>query len=296
MNARATFLSLMAAFGWLTLAGVAPAQEDRSAATATAEAPSASGTAAGTDQPIEVQADQALEWHRDEKAYVARGNAVATRGDVSVRADTLTAYYRERPDGGTEIYRLSAEGNVVIAAPEQKAFGDRGVYDVDQEVAVLTGDDLRLTTPQDVVTARDSLEYWRTRNLAVARGDAVATRGDSRVRADRLVGLLENNAKGNLEMTRIDAEGGVVITTPKDVARGNQGTYDVAKRVAVLTGDVKITRGKNQLNGTAAEVDLETGISRILSGSGKDKGRVRGLFVPGQEAGAGAAPPKGNAP
>lgn len=237
--------------------------------------------------PVAIDADQALEWHKERQAYVARGNAVATRGDLSVRADTLTAYYRELPTGGTEIYRLSAEGGVVIKAPRQTAYGDRGVYEVDRQVAVLTGQGLRLETEQDVVTAKDSLEYWREQNLAVARGDAVAVRGDNRVRADRLVGLLQENEQGDLDLTRIDAEGSVVITTPTDVARGDQGTYDMTQRVAVLTGDVKITRGRNQLNGNAAEVDLETGISRILSGPEGGKGRVRGLFVPGQEAGQG---------
>jgi lipopolysaccharide export system protein LptA len=122
----------------------------------------------------------------------------------------------------------------------------------------------------------------------VARGDALAVRGDNRVRADRLVGLLESGPEGHMALSRIDAQGDVLITTPTDVARGAKGTYDIDRKLALLTGGVKITRGESQLNGTAAEVDLETGISRILSGEGDGKGRVRGLFVPGQQAGEGA--------
>lgn len=238
--------------------------------------------------PLRVDADESIEWHQDQQAYVARGNAVAQRGTLTIAADVLIAYYRERPAGGTEIWRLAAEGDVHIATPTQEAFGDRGVYDLDRKVAVLTGESLRLVTPTDVVTARDSLEYWETERLAVARGNAVATRADSRVRADLLVGLLEDDGTGNLAMRRIDAQGNVVITTPTDVVRGEHGIYDIADNRAVLSGDVRITRGESQLNGARAEVDFDTGVSRLLAGpSGGPTGRVQGLFVPGQEPGAG---------
>jgi len=235
----------------------------------------------GGDRPIEVVAEGGLEFHDKERVAIARGGAVASQGDLTVKADTLAAFFRKTADGGNEIYRLTAEGGVEIRTPTQTAVGDRGVYDVDRQVAVLTGDDLRLTTEEDTVTARESLEYWRTQNLAVARGDAVATRGDNKVRADRLVGLLQD-ADGALDLTRIDAEGGVVITTPKEVARGERGSYDIGSRKAVLTGNVRVTRGDNQLIGGAAEVDLETGISRLLAGpqAEAEKTRVRGLFIP----------------
>ncbi|HYE48445.1 MAG TPA: LptA/OstA family protein [Azospirillaceae bacterium] len=268
-----------------------PAAQPPAAPTGAAEAPASAVT--GT---VDITADEAFEWHEDSQAIVARGNVVATRGEVTMRADTLTAYYRKLPQGGNEVYRLGVEGNVEIRSPKQQAYGDRGVYDVDKEVAVLTGDNLRLVTETDTVTAKDALEYWRGRNLIVARGDAVAVRGDNRVRADQLVGLLQENAEGQLEMTRIDAQGAVVISTPKEVARGAAGTYDVKGQLATLNGDVKVTRGQSQLNGSAAEVNLATGVSRMLAGQQQGgQGRVRGLFVPGQEIGPRKQPATGGA-
>lgn len=247
----------------------------------------------GGRAPVNVVADESLELYQNEKAVVARVNAVATRGDLRVRADTLTAFYRELPNGDTEIYRVLAQGAVEITSPNQKAFGAQGVFDIDRDVAVLTGGDLRFVTANDVVTARDSLEFWRTENLAVARGDALAVRGDNRLKADRLVGLLEQNKQGQLDLSRIDAEGSVVITTPRDVVRGSKGTYDITSELALLTGDVKITRGRNQLNGNAAQVDLKTGVSRLLAAPpGQPGGRVRGLFVPEEgQGGQGARQP-----
>lgn len=261
------------------------------AAPAIAQGQSTGGVVGSDDSlPLAVDADQSIEWHQEQKAYVARGNAVATRGDMQVSSDVLIAYYREIPAGGTEIWRLAAEGNVLLSTPTQKVEGDRAVYDIDRRVAVVTGDGLRLTTPTDVVTARDSLEYWEDRRLAVARGDAVAVRNQNKVNADLLVGQFEEGATGSLEMRRIDAQGDVVITTPTDVARGERGVYDLSTEVATLTGGVRLSRGKNQLNGDAAEVNMKTGVSRLVNTG--SPGRVRGLFVPGEQPGTpgGAAP------
>ena len=97
--------------------------------------------------------------------------------------------HRLGPDtGGNEIYRVQAEGNVRIFTPTDQAQGDRAVYDMDQAVLVMTGRDLKLTTPNDVLTARDSLEYWSQKHMAVARGNAVVVTNDGRrVAADTLV-------------------------------------------------------------------------------------------------------------
>src|SRR5271167_2814340 len=46
--------------------------------------------------PIAIDADEGIEWRRDEKVYIATGNAKAVRGDVTVTAHRLIAYYRER--------------------------------------------------------------------------------------------------------------------------------------------------------------------------------------------------------
>jgi lipopolysaccharide export system protein LptA len=250
------------------------------AAVAPARAQLLQGT--GDDQvPVTVEADQGIEWIRDSSTYVARGNAKATRGDTRVSADTLTARYREKPDGTTEIFRLEADGNVVIATPRERATGDRAVYDLDKANVVLTGRDLRFQNAGDVITARDSLEYRQGQRVAIARGDATAIRENQRIRADTLVARFEERTKGGSTLAIVEANGNVVITTPQEVARGREGVYNADKGTATLTGDVRITRGKNQLNGERAVVNLKTGISRLLpAGAGGE--RVKGLFTPGK--------------
>ena len=236
--------------------------------------------------PITVEANQGIEWLREEKMYRARGDAIARRGDVTVYADELAAHYRDKKtssgEGKSEIWRLDAVGNVRIVSPNEAAFGDRARYDADEAVLVLVGDDLRFETPDQIVTARDSLEYWEQKQLAVARGDAnaKATDEEKEISADVLTLVFQSDSRGELKARRMDAFGNVVIMTPQEVARGDQGVYDVATGIATLDGHVKITRGENQVNGDRAEVDLNTGISRLLATNDGTGNRVHGLLVP----------------
>lgn len=250
------------------------------------------GPSEGGKSPVDIQADNAIEWHQDAKAYVARGHASATRGKTTVYADVLTAYYRETKDKGNDVYRMTAEGNVHLVTPTQQVFGEHGVYDTDRKVGVMTGSGLKLVTQNDVVTARDSLEYYDETKLAVARGDAIAVRGQDRMRSDTMVAQFKEDANGNQVMERIDGIGGVVITTATDVAICKRVMYQVSTDIAVLVDDVKITRGDDQINGDAAEMNMKSHVNRVLSGGR----RVEGLLNPQDkdkkpgEAKAGAKP------
>jgi len=228
-----------------------------------------------SDGPLEINADDGIEWQRDTKAYIARGNARAARSGVEVLADTLTAFYRDgKEGGGQEVFRIDADGNVRVSSKTEKAFGDRGVYHVDKSVFVLVGGKLRLETASAVITARDSLEYWDERQLAVARGEAIVVGSDGRLRADILTAHIAKDGKQDIK--QIDAFGNVLVSTGTEIARGDEGVYNPRTEIATLCGNVKITRGKNQMNGTCAEVNLKTGISRLVGGGR----RVKGVFKP----------------
>ncbi|MFV1849365.1 MAG: LptA/OstA family protein [Thalassospira sp.] len=229
---------------------------------------------------LEVESDNGIEWRRNEQILIARGNAVAKRGTSRVDADELQALYRDR-DGNSEIYRIIAIGNVKLSSDTDVATGDKAVYDIDEAVVVLTGENLQYKTPKETLTARDSLEYWETERVAVARGDAVAVSEDRTLRGDILTARFEPTKAGGNELSRIDGQGNVNIRTSTDFVVGDQGVYDAKTGIATLIGSVKITREGNQLNGDRAVVDLNTGISRLTAnGNGDGKARVRGLLVP----------------
>jgi lipopolysaccharide export system protein LptA len=67
----------------------------------------------------------------------------------------------------------------------------------------------------------------------------------------------------------------VSISTPEDSAKGNEAVYDAKTGVATLCGNVEIRRGPSVLKGKCAEVNLNTGVSRLIGGGGSVKGLVQ---------------------
>ena len=265
--------------------------------------------------PIEVTARDGIEWRQNDQVVIARGAAQGVRGGVTIDADLLLARYRPRggapvearppsegPGGASEIWRLEAEGSVVITTATDRAEGDRAIYDLDQAVMVLTGNILRLTSPDNVLTARDSVEYWPQRRMAVARGDAVVvTKDDRRVRADVLVAYFreapteatatrpqptraapEASPGSSSNLDRVEAFGRIEIRTPTEVVRGDTGIYTPPNSIARLLGNVRIVRGDNVLTGCEAIVNMDTGISRLVACPNVP---VRGIIVPGEGQG-----------
>ncbi|HKF72128.1 MAG TPA: LptA/OstA family protein [Stellaceae bacterium] len=293
---------------------MAPALAQGPAAKAPPASTERSGSMLGFDlgsdskKPIAIEADQGIEWQQTNHLYIARGHATAKRGNGSVTADTLTAHYRSVPkpqgaaatqtdagktdafDSGTQIYLVEAEGHVELSGGDnQHAYGDRGVYDVDAGTMVLTGSDLRLTTKQDTVTARDSLEWHDKDQLAVARGNASAIREGKHISADVMTAEVTRDEKGAQHISRIDAEGNVFVSSQDQSGRGDRGVYNVDTGITTLIGHVKLTRGQNELRGQYAVVDMNKSIYRLLGAPPSDTltssrpTRVEGLFVPRQQ-------------
>jgi lipopolysaccharide export system protein LptA len=263
-----------------------PAQGASSGGSAGAAAPLSgfSGLEAGNSKaPIEIDANDGIEWLRDQNVYIARGNARAARGDLSVTADTLTAHYRNEADGKTRVYLIEADGHVVLVSKNSQIVGDKALYDVAKGSAIITGKKLRASSKDQYVTARDSLEYWETQGAVIARGDAVAANPQQQIYADLLTGYFKPDASGTKKLYQVEANGNVTILSKGNVARCLKAVYNLENDVATLEGGVKITRGKNQLNGEHAVYNLKTGQAKITAGAGG--GRVKTLLVPGGDSG-----------
>lgn len=240
----------------------------------------------GTALPVAIEADQGVEWRQNEQVYIARGNATAKRGETSVRADTLTAHYRRTADNRQEIWKITAEGAVKITTPKETITSDTAEYMVETGVFTLRGKPVKLDNGKGVLTAALVVYNSKVR-VANVTGGAQVVEDKKRVRADRFVAYFKDDA-GKQSLKRVEAIGNVVITTPTEIARGNRGDYDAETQVATLTGNVRLTRGDNQLNGDRAVVNMKSGISRLLADSGAPSSspgqgkRVRVLIMPGQ--------------
>lgn len=228
--------------------------------------------------PIEVYADNGIEWQQDTLTFLARGNARAIRGEVNVYGEELRAFYRKLSDGSTEIWRLDVTGNVRIVTPGEKAYGDKGVYDVDNAILVLTGKKVRFLTLNDEVIADQQIEYWERKQMAVARGNAHVMSEDKDLKADIIVAYLKKNNAGKSSVHRVEAFDNVNIKTAKEEAISDRGVYNVESGIATLTGSVKIVQDRNQLEGCKAEVNMNSGISKMFSCANKGGAQVGGVF------------------
>jgi lipopolysaccharide export system protein LptA len=259
-------------------------------------------------EPVTIDATKGIEWHQAEKIYVARGNAKVTRGDLTVEADVLTAHYRGEPgkgggakgggvpsptgaltQAGSSVWKVTAAGHVRIVQKDKTVTGGHGVYNLDTGVFLLTGGHLKMVTASETITAEKKIEYRSREKKAIVEGHAVAIKDNKRITAERFTAYFGTGPGGNLQIERVVAEGGVEVRTPTEVARARRALYNHQTGIAELIGGVKLTRGDNQLNGHRAEINLKTGVSRLLA-SEEGTGRVRGLFIPNGATGGQATP------
>lgn len=235
------------------------------------------GLLAQSGLPLSIEADRGVEWRRKDQVYIARGNATARQGKTSIRADELKAHYRKGTENKTRFWKVAATGNVDIRTEKETASGESAVYFVDSGIFVLRGRNLKLSNASQTITATDRIEYRSKELRAYVIGNAKVVDGDRIVRASRFVAHLKDVAGDKVALRRIEAEGGVVITTGTEVIQADRGDYNSESKLATLTGNVKLTRCENQLNGEKAVVDLKTGVSRMV-------GRVKVLLVPGNSS------------
>lgn len=142
--------------------------------------------------------------------------------------------------------------------------------------------------PIEIISDRLVLE--QNQQVATFTGNVDAVQGETRLRSDKMRVFYTTNeaaqASGNKQsVSRIDAEGNVVITKPGETAQGDKGTYDLTTRKLMLQGNVVLTRGENVVRGDRLDSDLATGVSTVSvtqtpTAAGKSDQRVRALFAP----------------
>ncbi|MES1154865.1 MAG: lipopolysaccharide transport periplasmic protein LptA [Pseudorhodoplanes sp.] len=137
-----------------------------------------------------------------------------------------------------------------------------------------------------------SLEVRDKDKVATFSGDVRVVQGDTNMRCQTLVVYYDqekspNNLKaadpgpkGQQQIRRLEAKGGVTVTQKDQVATGETANFEMKTNTVVLNGNVVVTQGQNVLRGDRLVVDLTSGISHVESGKPGQGGRVQGLFVP----------------
>ena len=165
---------------------------------------------------------------------------------------------------------------ILIAAALATAVLGAGLAQAQNGVSALKGHDSK--APIDVDAAR--LEAQDRADRAIFSGNVVVRQGTLTLRTARLT-LAYANTNG-IDINRIDASGGVVITSPSETARGDFAVYDLNNRLITMVGNVRLERNGSYLNGGRLTLNLDNGRAVMdggLRGINQSGGRVTGRFT-----------------
>lgn len=134
--------------------------------------------------------------------------------------------------------------------------------------------------PIDIDAAR--IEVRDRENQAIFSGDVRVRQGNMNLAAPTLRVFYERGQGSNPVIQRVDAQGGVTLTSPSERASAAYGVYDVTDRQLTMIGNVVLNRGDSVLRGQRLAIDLESGRSTLdgaATAGSSPSSRVTGRFV-----------------
>ena len=126
--------------------------------------------------------------------------------------------------------------------------------------------------PVDIIA--DEMQWNDDQKVAYAIGNAIATQGEKKISADKLIVHLDQEEDTN-EIILIEAEGNVIFTNKKEVATGKIAKYDFIKNNIIIENTVTLKRDDNIMKGELLVMDLNTGLSQITSDKSTKKVKMR---------------------
>lgn len=135
--------------------------------------------------------------------------------------------------------------------------------------------------PVDV--AADRIEVQDRADRAIFSGNVDVRQAALRLNAARLT--VAYSSSGGIQIQRLDASGGVTLTSPSETARSQFAIYDLDARVITMLGGVTLVRGDSRVQGGRLVLDLDSGRA-VMDGSATGA-------APGPQAPGTTAPPTG---
>ncbi len=145
----------------------------------------------------------------------------------------------------------------------------------------------------DVFFDADRIEVQDRADRAILSGNVRVRQGPLTLNAARLtVAYAKTSGSGTgsgVDVERLDATGGVVVSSATETARGDIAIYDLTRRIITMLGDVTLVQRQNELRGGRLVIDLNTGRA-VVDGRSVDgapegaigtssNGRVSGRFT-----------------
>ncbi len=154
-----------------------------------------------------------------------------------------------------------------------------GQPSVAQEATSATKTTAKTVAPKPVDIESDQMEIRDKEKKAIFRGGVIAKRPDQTLKCDTLVvdygEVKQADGSTKTDVTKLDAQGHVVIITLKETITGEWAKLDVKSNILEVGGDdVTVKQGATILRGKHLNANLDTGQMELTGG------RVKGSFLP----------------
>jgi lipopolysaccharide export system protein LptA len=146
----------------------------------------ASGFEINKKDPIYITADW-MEVDQNKNTITYKGRVVTIQADMTMRSETLTAYYDPETK---QMKQIVAEGKVNATQGNRVATGDKAVFDDRSKTVTLTGSPVMRQGNSQVTGTK--VVYYMDQDRAIAEGD-----GNVRVQATIFPEELKNQDNGN---------------------------------------------------------------------------------------------------
>lgn len=132
--------------------------------------------------------------------------------------------------------------------------------------------------PVDV--AADRIEVLDRSDRAIFSGNVDVRQGNLRLVAPRIVVSYADTS--GIDVQRLEASGGVTVTSQNETARSQFAIYDLNRRIVTMLGGVTLSRSDSTVRGGRLVIDLDSGRAVMDGGTAGAPGSATGGRVTGR--------------
>lgn len=135
---------------------------------------------------------------------------------------------------------------------------------------------LGMNSNEPIQFESEQLEVHDQDRTAVFTGHVIVRQGPTVLKTDLLTVHYVGGqvGDGTQQVSRLDAQGNVLVTSTEQTASGDAATFDTTANTILLTGNVVLTQGDNVIRGAKLLIDIDSGQAKMLGG------RVQMLIAP----------------
>ena len=222
---------------------------------------------------LKIEADKSIEYFEKQKTYVASGNAKASKGNFSIKAENITAFMGKTTN--SNMTDIEATGNVIIINRASIAKSNFARYNFKKKFIILKGNSQSIQSKKFRLLSKKFISFDDINKIAVSEGDVKLFLNSSISISSKSINANFNKVNNNL--ISASAKGNVKIETKSEIITCNSARYDNKTKLIFLNGNVIIKRNKSVLTGEKGYMNLNTQKSKIESSKSK---RVKGVFSP----------------